>query len=51
MYRVSVRKTIYETYLVPADNAEDARENYLEGDMVYDKEAEAEVIEVEEEGG
>ena len=47
-YRVSVLKKVVETWKVEAKDEEDARDNYLDGDMVYDKQVDSEVIAVEE---
>ena len=47
-YRVGVKSNYYQTYEVEAKDEEEASENYLNGDMVYDKQDDAEVIDIEE---
>lgn len=50
-YRVSIRKTMHETWLVEAKNADAAANDYLDGDMIYDKETDTSVINVEPKEG
>lgn len=47
-YMVEVQRTIIETFKVLADNEEDARENYSDGNEVSWDQIESEILYVEE---
>ena len=47
-YMVEVQRTIIETFNVLADNEEDARENYSDGNEVSWDQIESEILYVEE---
>tara|TARA_R100001224_G_scaffold98492_1_gene68849 strand:+ start:364 stop:531 length:168 start_codon:yes stop_codon:yes gene_type:complete len=47
-YRVQVRRDVIETFKVLAENEEDAKENYTDGNEVSWEQIESEILEVEE---
>ena len=47
-YRVDVQRTIIETFKVLAENEEDAKEKYSDGNEVSWDQIESEILEVEE---